>query len=49
MTLDGRPAPLRCRPAGSGQELVQVTVGVDGVPLAWNPKLVDALAARAPL
>jgi len=32
-----------------GQEVVQVKVGVPGVPLAWNPNVVDPPAGITPL
>lgn len=41
---------MRFRRVGfSRYELVHVRVGADGLPLAWNPNVVDAFAASAPL
>jgi len=46
LPLAGAAAPLGWT---GGQEVVQVKVGVPGVPLAWNPNVVDPPAGITPL
>lgn len=46
LPIAGAAAPLGWT---GGQEVVQVKVGVPGVPLAWNPNVVDPPAGITPL